>query len=769
MTVRAASFLVLAFLATAAPAVAAHPLCQPGPEAEAVEEAVGTPQEVLELSPAEWRERLALVEAALEERPDDLFLHRQRQDLYTWGPKEIWDQGRPGLVEEYAALREEHPDDPRFLYLHARMADDREVQRQAHAAALEADPDFPWGLLGMVSVLVRDEREAEKAAEEGETSAEEAEGSAEQAEGSIPAAEDSTVGAEGSATYLARFLETCPDRLHEALTYSRAMDDLAFWQGRLPGFREQVRAAPADHLRALPTLWELDFRLAELAEHAAVRERVAGDLAAVEALGSEEREVLDVLKQGYELAGEAEKAAAIEARLREADPCSRDAVYATISAWADEHPPSEGELPEEERRAAAEAFAEETGRWVERCPDAYSFWGGRLRALDALDDTPPAEIVAAALRVAELYAEFRGWSFPPGYEQAAEVLIGRGLELDRALDLLERSEAEVMKRREEQAQYLDEYPEEERRQIERSEAYADWRRELLVVRARIGRGELERAADLLAELGARLEALDPKEEAKGREALAHAGYQGSLWEARAELAEAEGRPADAVAYLLRAASAKPAGAPPWLQGPKPDEALERAAELWAGLGGTAEGLAALERAAASPEAAAALADVSPWVEASEPLPAFELADLSGKVWTLAELQGKTVFANAWATWCGPCREELPVIQALHERLADRDDVVVVTLNMDMNPGAIAPYLTKEGFTFPVLLAFDYLQEDAEVFGIPQSWILDGTGTVRFEQSGYDASVAEEEWLAEVEAKLEAAAKAADPAAAGTGG
>lgn len=109
-----------------------------------------------------------------------------------------------------------------------------------------------------------------------------------------------------------------------------------------------------------------------------------------------------------------------------------------------------------------------------------------------------------------------------------------------------------------------------------------------------------------------------------------------------------------------------------------------------------------------------------------------------------------------------------MIQALHERLADRDDVVVVTLNMDMNPGAIAPYLTKEGFTFPVLLAFDYLTEENEVFGIPQSWILDATGTVRFEQSGYDASVAEEDWLAEVETKLETAAAAAESTGPGSG-
>ncbi len=82
--------------------------------------------------------------------------------------------------------------------------------------------------------------------------------------------------------------------------------------------------------------------------------------------------------------------------------------------------------------------------------------------------------------------------------------------------------------------------------------------------------------------------------------------------------------------------------------------------------------------------------------------------------------------------------------------------MVLTLNMDSNPGAVAPYLTREGFTFPVLFALDYLQKDAEVFAIPHSWILDGTGTVRFEQRGFDESVAEEDWLSEVEEKLEAA-------------
>lgn len=752
MTIRPAPLVVLAFLALAAPAAAAHPMCRPAPEAEAVIEQVGSAHEMIALPPEEWHERLGLVEAAIAERPDDLFLHRQRQELYTWGPKDAREEGRPALEEEYAALRDEHPDDPVFLYLHARMADDREARREAYTTALAADPDFPWAHLGMASVAMGDAADAKKDAREEDEPA----GAATEGHPAVP--------------HLARFLELCPDRLYEVLVNSRSVDAPAFWEARLPGFRERIEAAPADHLRALPRLWELEFRLAELAEHEAVRERIAEDLAAVEALGSDDRETLDVLKQGYELTGESEKAEAIEARLREADPCSQDAVYATISAWSDEHPPSEQDLPEEERREAMAAFAEVTAGWVERCPDAYSFWNARMRALADSEDTPPTEIAAAAGRVAELYARWRGYSFPSGYEQAAEVLIDHGLELDRALELLERTEAEVTKRRERQAESRADYPEEERRQVERSEAYADWRRELLVARARTARGEIEPAAELLADLGARLDELDPGAEAEGREALAHTGYQASLWEARAELAEAGGRPADAVAYLLRAASATPSERPYWLQGPRPDEARARAAELWAGLGGSEEGLAALEGAAAGGAGeGAALADFSPWVEASEPLPPFELADLSGKVWKLADLRGKTVFANAWATWCGPCREELPVIQALHERLADRDDVVVVTLNMDMNPGAIAPYLTKEGFNFPVLLAFDYLQEDAEVFGIPQSWIVDGTGTVRFEQSGYDASVPEEDWLAEVVAKLEAAAAAPAAGAAGPGG
>ena len=737
MNALAAPLSVLALFGLPLPAAAAHPACQPDAAVEPVIDAAGSRQGMLDLSPEEWEERVELVEAALADHPGEVNLHRTRQFLYSLGPREAAGETEEALLEEYAALRAKHPDDPRYHYLHGRLARDLDVERDAFAASLEADPDFPWAHLGMTVVYLRDQASAKRTEEEAEEAGRRA------------------------AHHLERFHELCPDRVEEVLTYSRSIGEPDWWGERVPAFRGALLADPETHLHAFPYLWALEFRLADPSDHARIRERIAEDLAVLGSLGAGDEEVLEVLREGYELAGMVERSVEIEARLREADPCSMESVRTTMNEWYEEHLPT-GDRSEAEERELALAHEEITRQWVERCPDAYLFWSARLRALAHLDTAPAAEILAAGERAAELYGRWRGHSSPSGYTQAAEAFIDRGLALDRALALLERAESEVMERREEQDRFLDDLPEEQLRQIERGNAYGDWGRHLLVARARIGLGEVDAARAELADLGARLDSLDPGEEAEGREGLAHSGYESAYWEARAELAEAEERTADAVAFLLRAAAVKPGDARPWLAGPDPEEAEARAVALWSDLGGTPAGLAALEESATAGSAAvAAIADASAWVEASEALPDFELADVSGSVWTLEELRGKTVFANAWATWCGPCRQELPAVQALHERLADREDVVVVTLNMDSNPGVIAPYLEREGFTFPTLLAYDYLTEEAEVFAIPRSWIVDPGGTVRYEQSGFDASIPEEEWLDEVEERLGEAREAGE--------
>jgi thiol-disulfide isomerase/thioredoxin len=120
------------------------------------------------------------------------------------------------------------------------------------------------------------------------------------------------------------------------------------------------------------------------------------------------------------------------------------------------------------------------------------------------------------------------------------------------------------------------------------------------------------------------------------------------------------------------------------------------------------------------------------------MPDFSLQDTAGHPVRLADLAGKTVFINVWATWCGPCQGELPWVQRLLEAVKDRRDVVVLTFNVDEDPGLIAQYMHEHKFNFPVVLAHSYVDDVMKVELIPKNWIVDGAGMLRFErQAGFD--------------------------------
>ena len=123
------------------------------------------------------------------------------------------------------------------------------------------------------------------------------------------------------------------------------------------------------------------------------------------------------------------------------------------------------------------------------------------------------------------------------------------------------------------------------------------------------------------------------------------------------------------------------------------------------------------------------------------------------------MRGKAVLLNFWATWCGPCRSELPHVQKLYERAKDRKDVAVVTVSVDDNPGLIEPMMREEKFTFPVLVAGAGSMTKWAPSGIPQSYVVDPDGTIVEEQLGFggDGDV----WLAKMEERLH---KALAPAA-----
>jgi cytochrome c biogenesis protein CcmG/thiol:disulfide interchange protein DsbE len=124
---------------------------------------------------------------------------------------------------------------------------------------------------------------------------------------------------------------------------------------------------------------------------------------------------------------------------------------------------------------------------------------------------------------------------------------------------------------------------------------------------------------------------------------------------------------------------------------------------------------------------------------------FKLKDLNGRTISLSSLRGKVVFLNVWATWCGPCREEMPSIENLYENLGHDSDFVILAVSQDTDGlAAVAPYMRENGFKFDALLDPDnQVGEAYDVSGIPETFIIDRTGRIVAHHIGpYDWSNAE---------------------------
>lgn len=96
--------------------------------------------------------------------------------------------------------------------------------------------------------------------------------------------------------------------------------------------------------------------------------------------------------------------------------------------------------------------------------------------------------------------------------------------------------------------------------------------------------------------------------------------------------------------------------------------------------------------------------VSDW-PVGQPLAAIEATDLQGRPWRLADLRGRAVLMNFWASWCEPCRSEMPTLQMLAD-LYGPDQLAVVALNFKEAPATVARFVQRTGLRLPVLLDRD---------------------------------------------------------------
>ncbi|MGB7760601.1 MAG: TlpA disulfide reductase family protein [Bryobacteraceae bacterium] len=105
---------------------------------------------------------------------------------------------------------------------------------------------------------------------------------------------------------------------------------------------------------------------------------------------------------------------------------------------------------------------------------------------------------------------------------------------------------------------------------------------------------------------------------------------------------------------------------------------------------------------------------------------FILTDLTGKSWSLRDLRGKVVLVNFWATWCPPCRKEMPDLEALYRRFSPRGLVILAI--SDEDAAKVQPFVTEHRFSYPILLdPGRKVNETFQVEGIPKSFVYDREG------------------------------------------
>jgi thiol-disulfide isomerase/thioredoxin len=676
--VRRFGVLVTAVVALGTPAAGSEAVCDPGVEAEAVLRQVRDLDETCGPADACRQRMRALLEAALERNPLDVFLHREYQDALRPAPGALAAANQE-FLDSYRSRHLAEPERPLWLYLYgrARSLVERVAQPDLFERALESDSRFAWAHLSLLHGYV-----------------------------SHPRLEDT----DNAQKHVDAFMRLCPDA-PEVFTHT-VTDGGAFERSGVAGLRTLLeRRLDARTLPHFETLWRAEFRLTPPAEHQVVRGRIRGDIERLRAAPMRETFLWwETLTQAYPLVGDERALESAQREMVERFPCVEHAARAREELWSVDHPWPDSPAG---RSTWKRTLFEASQSWVKACPETFSYrWTRFAMTPDDLSDGELAAVVAEFLAYWEVSGRKGRFSTSP-YLMAAEALVERGMWLDRIDEFttkgLEEAEARRV-RQSAQAQLSSAEPSE----IDSAFAMQEWQAQSIRARAALKRATPDTAAPSLAKLEALLETLRPGDDAAPRQKTSHRARQAELEELRGQLALARGGRAVA----------------PWI----PDRSLESAAP-------------------------------SSWEVTHRPLPDFRLDDLTARTWTRADIGGEVAFVNVWATWCGPCIAELPFVQRLHERLKDRPDVTLLTLNVDDNPGLVGPFVESRGYRFPSLQGTDWFFRNRWSPSIPQSWLIDRGGIIRYEQGSFDVGVGET-WLADVLEKVERlAAEAGEPSGA----
>ena len=115
---------------------------------------------------------------------------------------------------------------------------------------------------------------------------------------------------------------------------------------------------------------------------------------------------------------------------------------------------------------------------------------------------------------------------------------------------------------------------------------------------------------------------------------------------------------------------------------------------------------------------------------------FQVIDINKQKIDISAFKGKTLFINLWATWCGPCRVEMPSIQNLYN-VVDKDKVVFIMLSLDHKDPyqKVSSFIKEKEYSFPVYFPSSELPRQLQVKTIPTTYIIDSKGKIVLKETG----------------------------------
>lgn len=144
---------------------------------------------------------------------------------------------------------------------------------------------------------------------------------------------------------------------------------------------------------------------------------------------------------------------------------------------------------------------------------------------------------------------------------------------------------------------------------------------------------------------------------------------------------------------------------------------------------------AMDKKPESPvNSSAATSSQSNGIQIGDKAPDFQLKTLTGETVKLSSLKGKKVMLNFWATWCPPCKAEMPVMEQFYKQ-ANKKDLVILAVNIDTQ-NDVKGFAKKDGITFPILLDTDNtVNTTYGIMSIPTTYFIDRNGVIQNKYTG----------------------------------